>query len=251
MSRHVTFMTIDDVDHYTPEERAAIVEAYPEHEREARARGVPILGSGRVFPVTEESITCDPIDVPPYWPELGAMDFGWDHPFAAVKLAWDKEADCVYVTKEYREREKTPLLHTAALKPWGKTLPWAWPRDGRNETLAGAGVSLANQYTDHGLKMHGEHAQFPDKSVSVEAGIMQMLDRMKTQRFKVFRTCSMWFEEFRLYHRKDGLIVKERDDLMSATRYGVMMLRIAVVVRLLEQATVHTAAPIEDPLAGF
>ena len=34
-----------------------------------------------------------------------------------------------------------------------------------------------------------------------------------------------WFEEFRLYHRKDGRVVKERDDLMSATRYAVMMLR--------------------------
>jgi hypothetical protein len=30
---------------------------------------------------------------------------------------------------------------------------------------------------------------------------------------------------FRLYHRKDGRVVKERDDLMSATRYAIMMLR--------------------------
>ncbi|TIU30025.1 MAG: terminase, partial [Mesorhizobium sp.] len=37
MSRHVTFMTIDDAAHYTPQERAAIVAAYPAHEREARA----------------------------------------------------------------------------------------------------------------------------------------------------------------------------------------------------------------------
>jgi hypothetical protein len=36
-----------------------------------------------------------------------------------------------------------------------------------------------------------------------------------------------WFEEFRLYHRKDGRVHKEGDDLMSATRYAVMMLRYA------------------------
>ena len=36
-----------------------------------------------------------------------------------------------------------------------------------------------------------------------------------------------WFEEFRLYHRKDGKVVKEGDDLMAATRYGIMMLRFA------------------------
>lgn len=250
MSRHVTFMTIDDVDHYSSEERRSIVDAYPEHEREARARGIPVLGSGRIFPVAEEDITCDPFVIPEHWPELGALDFGWDHPFAAVKLAWDRDADCVYYTQEYRERQKAPLEHVVALKPWGKTLPWAWPRDGRNETLAGAGVALADQYRSHGLKMHAEHAQFADKSVSVEAGLMRMLDRMRTKRLKVFRTLGMFFEEFRLYHRKDGLVVKERDDIMSAARYGEMMLRIGLPA-MIRDGKRNQAAPVADPLAGW
>jgi hypothetical protein len=65
----------------------------------------------------------------------------------------------------------------------------------------------------------------------VEAGILEMLERMQTGRFKVFRNLSDWFEEYRLYHRKDGLIVKLIDDLMSATRYAVMMKRFAEVER--------------------
>ena len=60
----------------------------------------------------------------------------------------------------------------AALRPWD--LRWAWPRDGRNETLAGAGVSLAKQA--QGLEMMADHAQFDDGGVSV--GIMDMLTRM-------------------------------------------------------------------------
>ena len=56
---------------------------------------------------------------------------------------------------------------------------------------------------------------------------MDMLSRMQTGKFKVFRHLVDWFEEFRLYHRKDGRVVKEGDDLMSATRYAVMMLRYA------------------------
>ena len=56
---------------------------------------------------------------------------------------------------------------------------------------------------------------------------MMMLDRMKTGRLKVFNHLLDWLEEFRLYHRKDGRVVKEGDDLMSATRYAVMMLRYA------------------------
>ncbi|RWO40368.1 MAG: hypothetical protein EOS12_26060 [Mesorhizobium sp.] len=201
MSRHVTFMTIDDAAHYTPQERAAIVAAYPAHEREARARGIPVLGSGRIFPVAEALIACEPFRLPRYWPRLGALDFGWDHPSAAVELAWDTEADVVYVTKAARASQQTPAMQTLTLKPWGEWLPFAWPRDGRRETLEGAGVALARQYSAHGLNMLSRHAQFSDGSVSVEAGLMEMLDRMQSGRFRVFSTLADWFEEFRLYRR--------------------------------------------------
>jgi hypothetical protein len=63
--------------------------------------------------------------------------------------------------------------------------------------------------------------------VSVEAGLADMLVRMETGRFKVLKHLNDWFEEFRLYHRKDGRGHKEGDDLMSATSYACMMLRFA------------------------
>ena len=66
--------------------------------------------------------------------------------------------------------------------------------------------------------------------MSVEAGLMQMLTMMETGKFKVFSSLLDWFEEFRLYHRKDGKVVKEGDDLLAATRYGVMMLRFAEMI---------------------
>jgi hypothetical protein len=219
-------MDIDEAEHFSPEERTRIVASYSPHEREARTKGVPILGSGRIFPVPEASISCEQVDFPKHWPRIGGMDFGWDHPFAAVELVWDRDSDTVYVSRAYRLRESTPIMHAAALKPWGK-LPWAWPRDGRRETLEGAGVALAKQYTAQGLDMLYQHAQFEDGSVSVEAGLMEMLDRMQTGRFKVFKHLNDWFEEFRLFHRKDGRVVKEGDDILAATRYACMMLRFA------------------------
>ncbi|WP_352799330.1 terminase family protein [Mesorhizobium sp. M0340] len=250
MTRHVTFMTIDDAEHYTPQQRAEIVAAYPAHEREARAKGIPVLGSGRIFPVAEELIACEPFRLPRYWPRLGALDFGWDHPSAAVELAWDTEADVVYVTKACRASQQTPAMQALTLKPWGEWLPWAWPRDGRRETLEAAGTALARQYSAHGLNMLASHAQFADGSVSVEAGLMDMLDRMQSGRFKVFSTLLPWFEEFRLYHRRDGQVVKLRDDLMAATRYGVMMLREAVVDPAVFKAAKQKAGQA-DPLGAF
>ena len=62
----------------------------------------------------------------------------------------------------------------------------------------------------------------------VEAGLMDMLTRMQTGRFKVFKHLNDWWEEFRLYHRKDGKVVKEDDDLMAATRYAMMMLALCI-----------------------
>jgi hypothetical protein len=142
-------------------------------------------------------------------------------------LAWDRDHDCVYLIRTFRIKEATPIMHAATLRAWGRHLRWAWPRDGRRQTLEGAGVPLMEQYRDQGLDMLFEHAQFEDKSVSVEAGLMQWLDRMKSGRFKVFRELNDFFEEFRLYHRRDGKVFAENDDLLCAVRYALMMLRYA------------------------
>ena len=219
-------MTIEDVEHYTREEKDRIIASYPPHEREARTKGVPTMGSGRVFPISEDRITCDPIPIPRHWAQINGLDFGWDHPFAAVNLAWDRDADVIYVTKGYRQKEATTVIHAAALRPWGDWIPCAWPHDGYQHDK-GSGDQLAEQYRQQGLNMLAEHATHAEGGFGTEAGIMSMLDRMQTNRLKVFSTFREWFEEFRLYHRKDGKIVKERDDLMSATRIGVMMLRFA------------------------
>ena len=135
------------------------------------------------------------------------------------------------LSRTHRLKEATPVLHAAAIRPWGKELPWAWPRDGNRETLEGAGIALAAQYRAQGLNLLPEFSHYLEatgqKSVSVEAGLMDMLGRMQSGRFKVFRHLNDWWEEFRLYHRKDGRVVKEGDDLMAATRYAIMMLRFA------------------------
>ncbi len=235
--RSVTTMTIDDAEHYSPEQRAQIIASYPPHEREARAKGIPTLGSGRIFPVPDEDISVEAFSMPKSWVRIGALDFGWDHPTAAVEMWWDRDADIVYVAKAYRKREATPVFHAAALKPWG-SMPWAWPHDGLQHDK-GSGDQLAEQYRKQGLEMLHEKATFSDGSNGVEAGLSEMLDRMQTGRWKVFKHLTEWFDEFRLYHRDNGKVVKEHDDLLSASRYAMMMLRFA-------RSTAPYAAPKRD-----
>ena len=224
MSRHVTRMTIEDAEHYSAEERAEIIASYPAHERKARAQGIPVLGSGRVFPIDEDDLKVRAFAIPDHWVQIGGLDFGWDHPTAASKLAWDRDGDVIYITNSYGKKEATPVIHAAAVKTWGEWLPWAWPHDGLQHDK-GSGEALAAQYRDQGLNMLHERATFEDGGNGVEAGIAEMLDRMLTNRWKVFDHLEDWFAEFRLYHRKDGQIVKLNDDRISASRYAMMMKR--------------------------
>ncbi len=162
-----------------------------------------------------------------------AIDFGYDHPFAAVWLAWDRDTDTVYVYDCYREREATPVIHAASIKPRGVWIPVAWPHDGHQHDK-GSGIELAKQYRAQGVNTLPNHAQFAPEGTdgetkasrtSVEAGLIGMLDDFQTSHLKVFEHLNNWFEEYRIYHRKDGKVVKLMDDLLSATRYGWMTIK--------------------------
>lgn len=234
---HVTMMGIEDAQHYSPERRIEIINSYPKHERDARTKGIPSLGSGAVFPIDESEITIPPIELPAHWPRIRGIDFGWDHPFAWVSLAWDRDTDCIYLYDEYRRSEATPKDHVADLrtKPDFEWVPVIWPHDGLQHEKS-SGEPLADMYRDLGLpcryqKFSNPTAPGEDEDSGgngVEVGVMDMLTRMQTGRFKVFTTCAMWLGEFRQYHRKDGKIEKIKDDLISASRYAAMSLRHAI-----------------------
>ena len=175
----------------------------------------------------------DPFEIPRHWPRIIGIDFGWDHPFGAVQLAWDRDSDVVYVVSDYRAERQTPAQHAAAVLPWGKWIPVAWPHDGLN-TEKGTGDELRKAYLTEGINMLPWKATNPpqpgqdegDGGNSVEASILAMYERMDTGRWKVFRTCRHWMEEQRTYHRDEqAKLVKLRDDTLCASRYAHMMLR--------------------------
>ncbi len=225
--RGVVTMTIDDAGHLSVEQRAIIVASYQPWELEARTKGIPSLGSGRVFPITEESIRWEAKALPKHFKRICGLDFGWDHPTAAVWMTWDVDSDKLYITDCYRQREATPIIHAAAIKARGLRIPVAWPHDGLQHDK-GSGEQLAQLYRNQGVTMLPERAEYPDdRGNGVEAGVIDMLERMQTDRLKVAVHLADWWEEFRLYHREDGKIVKVGDDLMAATRYGIMCLRFA------------------------
>lgn len=222
-----------DATHMTPEICAQRLKAFQAHERKMRSEGDPLMGAGLVFDTPVENITVAPFEIPRHWPQIIGIDFGWDHPFAAAKIAWDRESDTLYITNVYRASREIPLIHAESVKAWGEWIPVAWPHDGLN-TEKGTGIQLRQQYVDAGLNMLPWKATNPPQigqlegegGNSVESSLMDMVDREMTGTLKVFSNCTDYFEERGSYHRDtNGKLVKMQDDVISAARYACMMHR--------------------------
>ena len=95
-------------------------------------------------------------------------------------------------------------------------------------TEKGGGEPIKDQYVDTKLNMLPVKATLEDGSNSVEASISLILQYMQQGRFKIFSTCTRLLDEKRIYHRKNGKIVKVNDDFIDAMRYAVMMLRYSI-----------------------
>jgi phage terminase large subunit-like protein len=230
--RRLIQMDLYDATFYTREEMEAIEAAYPAHERRARARGLPIFGSGLIYPVARSEISCDPFPLPPHYRRIAGLDFGLAHPTAAVWLAHDPDTDTIYLYDLYKQIDHQLAVHAAALRTRGTFVPIAWPHDGLKRDPR-SGIALAELYRQTGLpNMLSESARYdPDKGGSqpIFPIAQQILDRMRSGRFKVFSSLSPWFDEQSTYHidPKTNKPVDYNDDLLTATHYAMMELRSA------------------------
>jgi len=230
----------DDAPHLSQEDKDRLSSSYRAHERDARTKGIPMLGEGAVFPIGDDDIKVDAFKVPRHWARIKGCDFGMDHPAAGVELAHDRDQDIIYLIDCYRKAGEKAPYHAAWFNKSNKDIPVAWPHDGMNREKVGGRI-LADAYRDHGVAILAKSARYPKVPGEDEKGgaqpvepiIDDMLERMQTGRFKVFAHLSEWFEEKRSYHRKDGVIVAKRDDILKATQYALMMLRYAVPLTIL------------------
>lgn len=205
--------TWDDVPHLSQADKDELWASLPPHQRDARTKGVPALGSGAIYPVAEEAIVIDDIPIPPHWKQSYGMDVGWNNT-AALWSAWDQETDTVYIVHDYKRGQAEPPSHAAAIKAPGDWIPGAI-----DPASAGAGQDdgkkLVNQYIALGLDL-----TFADNSV--ESGLFEVYNRMVTGRLKIFKSCVKTIGEYRLYRRDEkGKIVKQNDHLMDCLRYNI------------------------------
>lgn len=195
----------------------------PPHQREARSKGVPSLGSGAIFPILEQEFVIDPIPIPAHWPLGYGFDVGWNNT-AACWGALDRDSDVLYIYADYKEGKKEPAVHASAIKGRGDWIRGAIDPASRGRAQKD-GQQLISLYKAQGLKLI-----LADNTV--EAGIFDMYERLTTGRLKVFNTCAKFLEEYRLYRRDDkGKVVKQNDHIMDAARYLVRTLQGVVDIK--------------------
>lgn len=206
--------TWDDAPHLSEQDKTELMASLPPHQRDARSKGVPSLGSGAIYPIQEAEFVVPPVVIPKHWKWSYGLDVGWNNT-AAVWTAYDPDADIVYVCHEYKRGQAEPAVHAAAIRARGTWIPGVIDPASRGRSQHD-GEQLLALYQEQGLNL-----QLADNGV--ESGIFNVYERLSTGRLKVFSTCAAWLEEYRLYRRDDkGRVVKTNDHLMDATRYDVV-----------------------------
>ena len=211
---YVVHCTWDDVPHLSAAEKERQWDRTPVYLRDAKARGLPSLGSGAIYPITEDRISVEPFEIPEYWPRAYALDVGWNNT-AALWGAWDRQSDTVYIYSEYKQGQAEPATHVDAIKSRGKWIPGVIDPASRGRSQ-NDGTVLLDEYVEMGLDLDLANN-------AVEAGLHTVYRRMVSNRLKVFSNLVGFWGEFRLYRRNEhGKIVKENDHYMDDLRYLIL-----------------------------
>jgi phage terminase large subunit-like protein len=203
--------TWDDVPHLTEKVKEQLLASYPPYQRDARSKGIPMLGAGAIYPVKEEDVVIKPMEIPKHWKKIYGLDVGRNT--AAAWIAIDPDTDIYYVYSDYKRVGEIPLIHAESIKSRGAWIPGVIDYAGVDQS---DGQKLKDIYTGHGLNVENANK-------AVEAGIYAVWERLSLGKLKIFDNCQALLQEFRLYRRDEkGRIVKKDDHIMDAFRYAVM-----------------------------
>lgn len=241
MSRYVVQAGWRDVPHITKKDEEELGANLLPHQKEARKNGTPSLGSGAIYPIDEDEVFIDPIVLPKFFARGYGLDVGWNKT-AAVWGAWDRDNDIIYAYSEHYRGQAEPSVHASAIKARGKWIKGAIDPAARGRSQID-GEKLIEKYEQNGLLI-------TKAQNAVEAGLLEVYQRLSEGRLKIFNTLSHTKSEFRIYRRNEkGLIVKKNDHAMDALRYLVMT--ITEIASLPPVKRTNTRISAADKTVGY
>lgn len=204
----------EDVPHLSEKEKKTMIQNMDAREIESRTKGIPALGSGRIYPVDDSFIIVPQFKVPEYWPRCYGLDFGW-HATAVVWIAQDPNTKIKYVYGEYKHGKVADYIHVGSIKARGDWIPGACDPSGGGRK--DDGTLKREDWAAQGLKLApGINAFLP--------GTAKLLNQMEAGLFKVMDSCQEWIKEYRVYrydvNNPNSAAPKQDDHLLDATRYA-------------------------------
>lgn len=209
-------IAMDDAPWMNEEKINRILADNPPEEREARRYGRLMVGSTAIFKYKPEEYMCDSFEIPSYWPRIGGLDIGGNHPTCAYAIAVDKDSGCMYCYQELRIEGKDASAPVVArnLRGWG--IEFATSHDAFNKSFglstAEGSKCVADIFKDEGLRVFNA-GKNPWKRI----GIAKTL--MNDGKLWIFKDkCPNLAKRIQNYRTKDDMqtIYKVDDDEVDA-----------------------------------
>lgn len=249
--RYAIAISWEDAPHLTEEDKATMMAEMPPNERDARTKGIPALGSGRVYPISEDDIKVRPFEIPDYFPRAYGLDFGWNNT-AALWLAQDPTTQIIYVYSEYKKGKVPDSQHAYAIKERGDWMAGAADPSGGGRRDDGR--MRIDYYRSLGLDLHPGYN-------SLVPGIAQVYNMLESGVLKFFSNLDMLFDEYRVYRydaKDPNRIARNQDDhLLDTLRYAISIFEMIAVSHY--EVEMEDVDPYDeykntrdvDPLTGY
>ncbi|GDX06351.1 terminase large subunit domain-containing protein [Buttiauxella sp. A111] len=227
--------TWDDAPHLTEEVKKSLLARIPYYQRKMRSLGIPVMGSGAIYPYAPEQVTVAAFEIPDHWLVLSALDFGYSgisDPSIVVSVAmnpddgkkyifteWSSEQDRDHYANSHMPDYMAAKIVGAAPNDWheatngeldfeGLGLPGIVvksPHDG-NGIQPGTQQTRAEIMREKGANVHHENFEIPPDLAPLEAnrrslvGSINLLAQwFQDGELKIFSNCLGLLKEFQLY----------------------------------------------------
>lgn len=224
IKRHRAAIAIgwDDVPWMSDAAKREILESTPPHLRETVSQGIPSVGDGNVYQIPLHNILMRPEDVfqiPAHYKKVYGLDVGWQTT-AAIFGAQDPDTGILYIYGEHYLKMQPAEVHAARIR----ALAGDWQIgliDPASNQKKPDGKSTMQLYRTLGLRLR-------EADNTVETGIMKVSSMLSQGKIKFFPYNTPNLQnEYLIYRRDQGKVVKEDDHAMDALRYLVMGLQFA------------------------
>lgn len=236
-------VTWDECPHLTPKIKESLLAGIPEWQHQMRMCGIPVIGSGAVFPIADEAITEAPVKPQPHWSMVAGIDFGIvNDPSTVIFVMMDDDGVIHLADEIYLDDDRSPRAIADAIKasPYPNVLTVV-PHDAglnsddpqaKGKLLIEYGINVLRQPfrnpVDVKLGIDELKSGASNSYNSKAAGLIEMQRRFEEGTLKVSSQMFRWLREKQTYFYKSkggGYKPVDKDDhCIDASRYAVMSL---------------------------